>query len=375
MTIEQLIQAIFGLLLIVFSLCVFTFISWLVFCVWLKQTLFSLYKPKKVGFKATRHTKNPILSPDPLSEWEQIGTFNPAAYLGADGTVHLLYRAIGADGVSRVGYANTKDGLTIDEKSTYSVFSMQRPSRPGKFDPVMYPSGGSWGGAEDPRIVEIGDKLYMTFNAFDGWDFIRIGVTWITKKDFLANRWNWSKPILISPAGQINKNWVLFPEKINGKFAILHSITPKIQIDYVDQLESLASGSRVIKSVHKQIDNREDWDTWVRGAGPPPIKTEAGWLVLYHAISKEHPDRYQLGAMLLDKDDLTHIIARSPTSILMPDIWYENDWKPGVVYACGAVVKNDLLYIYYGGGDKHVCVAHTPMDTFLKWLTEHGKVN
>ena len=325
--------------------------------------------------KATKHHQNPILSPDPVSDWEQIGTFNPAAYLDSDLNIHLLYRAIGNDGVSRIGYATTGDGFTIDDRNPYAIFTMQKPMRSkGKYDPVMYPSGGSWGGIEDPRIVEIGDRLYLTFNTFDGWDYIRIGVSSISKADFLAKRWNWSKIMLLSPAGEINKNWVLFPEKINGKFAIIHNLNPKLEISYVDRLESLASGSVQIRGAAGKRVAQESWDTWVRGAGPPPIKTKAGWLVFYHAISKDLPDHYQLGALLLDLNNPEKIIARSPSAVLTPERWYEHDWKPGVVYACGAVIKDNVLLIYYGGGDKHVCVAHTNVDQFISWMLQYGKV-
>jgi hypothetical protein len=153
------------------------------------------------------------------------GTFNPAVYQHKDGTVHLLYRAIGADGVSRVGYASSKDTIHFDEKLSYPVFAMQNPRPIGRsgemYDQKLYPSGGSWYGVEDPRMVEIEGHLYLTFSVFGGWDFVRMGVASISIEDLLAQHWNWSKPKLISPEGQINKNWVLFPEKINGKFVII----------------------------------------------------------------------------------------------------------------------------------------------------------
>lgn len=327
-----------------------------------------------------KHSTNPMISPTPGSGWDEIGTFNPAAYVDDRGDVHLIYRAIGGDGVSRFGYATSADGITVGDKSPYPVFAMENPRKLSiapirKFDPVMYPSGGSWGGAEDPRMVKMGDKIYVTFSAFDGWDFIRIAVISIKEKDFLERKWKWSRPILISPEGEINKNWVLFPEKINGKFAILHNINPEIQIDYVDKLEELSTGSKKIKSrfgFGKYP--RVSWDTWVRGVGPSPIKTDKGWLVLYHATSGGE-GRYKIGAMLLDINNPEKVIARSAEPIMSPDEWYENDWKPGVVYACGAVIKDGKLLVYYGGGDKHVCVAEKNLDELLHWLLETGRVN
>ncbi len=319
-----------------------------------------------------RHHKNPVLVPHPDHPWESYSTFNPGAVLDDDEQVHLLYRAMGDDGVSRMGYSKSEDGFHFGEKIGYPVFSMQSPrkmhpttiQRP---DPVMYPSGGSWGGCEDPRIVRIGDRIYVTFNAFDGWDFIRMGCVSINAQDFFEKKWNWSQPMLISPPGELHKNWILFPEKINGKFAILHSIYPEISIDYVNRLEDLASGVQVIKSPWKDRIPRDSWDTWLRGAGPPPLRTERGWLVLYHAMDASDPDRYKLGAFLLDLNDPTKILARAPEPLLVPDMWYENT-EPGIVYVCGALIKQGTLFLYYGGGNKYVCVATAPLDHILNKL-------
>lgn len=333
-------------------------------------------------FRLKRHDQNPIKSPARIRDWEIVGTFNSAALKDKSGRVHLIYRAIGADGISRLGYAESNDGATIDYQSQYPVFSMMRPRidkgevAQKHFNPVMYPSGGSWGGAEDPRMVEIGGRIYVTFNAFDGWDYVRIGVISIDEKKFLKHEWAWSEPFLISPPGQINKNWVMFPEKIDGKFAILHSISPEVQIDYVDFLEELGSGRKTIQSKFGQNKPREGWDSWVRGAGPPPLRTDKGWLVLYHAMDKRHPQiGYKLGALLLDLHNPKKVIARSPSAILSPDKWYENDWKAGVVYSCGSIIKDGDLVVYYGGGDKHLCVAKTPLAPLLDWLVRYGKVS
>ena len=78
--------------------------------------------------------------------------------------------------------------------------------------------------------------------------------------------------------------------------------------------------------------------------------------------------------MLLDLKDPERVIARSPAPLLSPDEWYENDWKPGIVYASGAIVKGDDLLVYYGGGDKHVCIAHISFKQLMDSLLKHGKV-
>ncbi len=327
-----------------------------------------------------RYHQNPTLSPIMHLDWQAEGTCNPAAYMDDTGKVHIIYRAVGNDGISRLGYAASPDGFVFEDRTPYPVFSMQNPARYGEprektFNPLLYPSGGSWGGCEDPRMVAIDDRIYVSFSVFGGWNFVRLAVTSIKKEDFLAKKWDWTPPMFLSPAGEINKNWVLFPEKINGKFAILHSISPKPQIDYVERLESLDNGAQKIKSQFGQKVPRDTWDTWVRGVGPAPVKTEKGWLVLYHATSKEEPHKYKVGAMLLDLNDPTQIIARSPSALLLPDKWYENDWKPGIVYVCGAVIKDEQLLVYYGGGDKHICVAETNLENLLSWLQNHGVEN
>ncbi|MES2088064.1 MAG: hypothetical protein V4467_03680 [Patescibacteria group bacterium] len=320
-----------------------------------------------------RHTKNPLLSPKEEHWWQATGTFNPAAIADEHGKIHLLYRATGSDGISRFGYSASKDGIEFNDFVPYPVFALDTPRsnvprKLQRYDFGLYPSGGSWGGAEDPRIVKIDDRLYVTFNAFDGWDFIRIAAVSIKEKDFFEKKWNWSKPLFISPKGEIHKNWVLFPKKINGKFAILHSVSPNVQIDYVDRLEDLTTGRNVIKSRFAQEPRAKGWDTMRRGVGPPPLLTEKGWLVLYHAIDKKDPDRYKLGALLLDLNNPQNVLAKAKNPLLVPDEWYENDWKPGVIYACGAVIKNDTLFVYYGGGDKHVCMASAPLSKIFSQL-------
>ncbi len=343
--------------------------------VWLLGAFYSKKVKNKKGklkvLNLKRFKKNPILSPRATQDWEVQGVFNPAS-VKIDGLTYLLYRATGIDGVSKIGYAISNDGQNIIERGTYPIFAITSPRIDAgvskyHFDPVLYPSGGSWGGCEDPRVVEINDRVYMTFNAFDGWDFLRIGLTSITKKDLLNKKWNWAKPIFISPPGEIHKNWVMFPEKINGKYALLHSINPEIQIEFVDNLNNLGKEIK-IKSHFGQKTQRQEWDTWVRGAGAPPLKTKDGWLIFYHATNKKEPSRYKLGAMLLDLKNPKKVLWRAPGPVLEPDEWYENDWKPGVVYVCGAVINNDQVFVYYGGGDKHTCLATVDLNELIRFI-------
>lgn len=319
--------------------------------------------------------QNPILRPG-NSPWTAEAVLNPAATV-LDGRTHLLYRAIGMDGISRLGYASSQDGIVFDKRSHTPAYVARNPRNLAmhlrRYSPVMYPSGGSWGGCEDPRMVVIDGRVYVTFNMFDGWDFIRVAAISIAKNDFIAERFEkWEGPHILSRPNEIQKNWVLFPEKIGGKFAILHSIAPKIEIAYRDSIETIGTEEPFIQSwvgARNNLPARKDaWDSFIRSAGPPPIKTSRGWLLFYHAIDKREPGRYQIGAILLDLVDPTRELHRSAAPVLSPNEHYENDGKPGIVYACGAVVRNEILYIYYGGADKIIAVATTPLESFIDAL-------
>jgi predicted GH43/DUF377 family glycosyl hydrolase len=144
-------------------------------------------------------------------------------------------------------------------------------------------------------------------------------------------------------------------------------------IDYFDSLDEL-DGKSFIQSVHQGHRLWEYRDKLIRGVGPSPLKTKYGWLILYHKMEKHDSHRYKLWAMILDSKDPTKILYNSNQPILEPDEWYENDgYKSGVVYSCGAVIKDDKLLVYYGGADKVSCVAEANLDAFLKELVRVGK--
>lgn len=338
--------------------------------------------------KLRRSERNPILSPTGF-EWESEAVFNPGAFTDR-GRVHLLYRALGPDGVSRIGYASSSDGVNFDERLDYPVYEPSsgfgKPApgwTPGapSYDVALNPSGGGWAGCEDPRVVKIDGRAYMSFVAFDGWSFIRQALTSIPLGHLHDKNWQWHPPKLISRPGETHKNWVIFPEKIGGKYAVLHGLSPEICIDYIDSLEDLGKRS-FINSLASHggagwhDDKRQNhWDNRVRGAGAPPIRTAMGWLLLYHATDKRDPGKYKLGAMLLDLEDPTKVLYRSATPVLEPDEWYENQGKPGVVYTCGAVILGDNLVVYYGGGDKHIGVARANVGEFIAGLTHSEPIS
>jgi len=322
-----------------------------------------------------RHESNPILKPTEHNTWESRATFNPAAMHTPDGKVHFIYRAIGDDDISMLGYASSHDGIHIHERLADPAFFAQRNDPTNRTrSPVAYASGGGGnGGCEDPRLTRVDDIVYLLYTAFDGWGSIRIALTSISLDDFLNKRWNWEQPVLISRPREIHKNWVIFPEKINGKYAILHSISPSIKVDYFDSLKDFDGESKFVESKYVKASRKKTWDSWVRGAGPPPIKTKHGWLLLYHAMDDRDPNRYKLGAMLLDLKDPTKVLYRSSAPVLEPDECYENEgFKAGVVYSCGAVAIDGKLYVYYGGADTVTCVAVADLNMFLKDLMTTG---
>ncbi len=327
----------------------------------------TLTKSLNKEVKLERSIKNPIITPRAYG-WESRATFNPTAFVDGD-NVHLIYRAVGEDDVSVLGYAKSFDGYNIHERPTYHIYKRSNLNfKEG--DPLEYSSGGGWcGGCEDPRITKVGNRIYMLYTAFDGWSSVRIALTSISLDDFRSKQWNWTKPVLISPPGEMHKNWVIFPEKINGKFAIMHSFYPKILVDYFDSLDEFDEKKFIKSNNTRPVDVNRDWDSWFRGVGPSPIKTKEGWLILYHAMDHKNPDRYRLGALILDYKNPTKVLYRSSKPILEPEEHYENNGhKWGVVYSCGAVVKDGRLFVYYGGADMVVCVASVELTELLEDL-------
>ncbi|MDQ5955630.1 MAG: hypothetical protein QG621_633, partial [Patescibacteria group bacterium] len=327
-----------------------------------------------------RSSENPVLGPDPSAWWESEAVFNPAAFVH-EGKIHLLYRAIGSDGVSRIGYAMSDDGVhfTRHREPAYdpsgemlrrAAESRKRLSyTPLSYSPVNYGSGGGWGGSEDPRAVIIDGELHMTFTSFEGWSNVRIMMTTMSLENLSCGLFNWSNGVYLSPPGEVQKNWVLFPEKIKGRFALMHNIYPTVEIAYFTQ-KQIEDGEYICSRFAREA-RKGAWDTYMRGAGAPPLKTPEGWLLLYHAVDEKEPHKYKVGALLLDLADPTKVLYRSDTPILEPDHWYENDWKPGVVYASGAVIFNGELIVYYGGGDKYIAAAKANLNDFLYKLTHH----
>ncbi len=311
--------------------------------------------------------KNPIIAPRPQNPWESRATFNSAAVY-EDGKVHFVYRALGDTDLSVLGYATSTDGINIDERFDEPIYIPREPfETPGqkafKSFADHFASGGGYGGVEDPRITKVGDKFFMTYVAFDGATPPRVALTSIDVDDFLDKKWDkWEKPKLISAPGMVNKNAVIFPEKINGKYVVFHRVYPNVLIDYVEDLEF----DNYLQGHHFIPPRKKYWDSKKVGAGAPPIKTDDGWLFVYQAVGHQAPHQYKIGAMLLDLNNPSKVLARTSSPIVEPIENYENEgFKSGVVYPCGAVAFNNKLHVYYGGADTVVCAASADLDRFL----------
>lgn len=315
--------------------------------------------------------QNPLIAPLISNFWESKATFNPAA-VHEKSRVHIIYRAIGEEDVSVLGYASSPDGIHFDDRHPEPVYvpkesfelSGDSKQKNGHFSPFAS-GGGAYGGVEDPRITKIDDKFYMTYVAYNGWSHPRVALTSIDEVSFNSKNWQWEKPVLISKPNEVNKNACILPEKISGKYVIFHRVYPDILVDFVDSLDF--DGETFLKGEYKIEPVRERWDSRKVGVGPPPIKTGDGWLMIYQGVGNQDPGKYKMGAMLLSLTDPTRVLYRTHEPILEPDQWYENDgFKAGVAYPCGAAVLGKKLMVYYGGSDSYVCGATCDIEKFIR---------
>ncbi|MBW5447233.1 glycosidase [Cohnella sp. CFH 77786] len=230
-------------------------------------------------------------------------------------------------------------------------------------EPFVYPSGPlETFGIEDPRVTRIGDTHYLYFSAVSP---VGIGVSLASTEDFRTVK---RHGMIFGPD---NKDVLIFPEKVNGKYYALHRPTvrsvgrPEIWIAESDNL--LYWGN------HKHLAGLREgmWDSGRIGGGAVPFRTEKGWLELYHGATKEH--RYSMGALLLDPDDPSRVIARSDRPLLEPEAEYErNGFFGEVVFSCGALVEGDTVRMYYGVADTSMACAELRVSEILDSLTYFG---
>ncbi|MFH1305399.1 MAG: hypothetical protein ABIH74_03245 [Candidatus Omnitrophota bacterium] len=305
-----------------------------------------------------RYKKNPIIAPIAKHPWERKATFNPTA-IELDGKIHIIYRAMSDDNNSTLGYASSKDGFTIDKRLSKPIYVPRE-----EFELKKVPDGNS--GCEDPRIVQLGDMLYMCYTAYNGVESPRVALSTISVDDFLKKHWKWSKPILITPPGIDDKDACIFPEKINDQYLIIHRIDCQICVDYATFIKT--APEEVTKGIRLMGPRYGMWDSAKIGLAGQPIKTKAGWILFYHGVGEDR--YYRLGAALLDLKNPVMIHARTNEAILEPEETYEKEGQvPNVVFPCGHVLRGDTIYHYYGGADSVVAVATTKLSDLLAMFT------
>ncbi len=310
-----------------------------------------------------RFRGNPILEPVAGHPWESKAVFNPSA-VHAQGKVRLFYRAMGDDDTSVLGYAESRDGYRISKRFPEPAYVPRAP-----FEHKMNPGNS---GVEDPRVTKIGDTYHMLYTAVDAAGPPRVALTSIGVEDFLSCRFErFSSPVLISPPGIDDKDACLFPEKIRGKYVMLHRIQPAIDINFLDDLE-FDGESRFLTHRPFIFPRRGMWDSKKIGISSTPVKTTKGWLILYHGVS-EYDHHYRVGALLLDLEHPERVIGRSRYPIFEPEKPYEREGiVPNVVFPCGSIVRGGKLFVYYGGADKVVGSAVMPLPKLLKQLIVDG---
>jgi predicted GH43/DUF377 family glycosyl hydrolase len=288
-----------------------------------------------------RYKDNPIIRPRLENQWESKYVFN-CAMLDLGSKIHYVYRAMGEDMVSRLGYAVSTDGYVIKERLDH---------------PILSPSNSfEKRGCEDPRLTNIDDTCIMTYTAYS--DIPQIAITTIKVDDFLERRWNWSERIYPFQT-TTNKNAVIFPQKMGGKYVMFHRIDPNIYIAYSRDLR-LWGNSKIILTPRKDM-----WDSLKIGAAGPPMKIDEGWLQIYHGV--DHKKTYRLGAVILDRQNPEKVLYRSEDPFLEPQEEYEClGLVPNVVFSCGSVIKNDKILVSYGCADTVIGVSTFSMEEIIK---------
>jgi predicted GH43/DUF377 family glycosyl hydrolase len=294
----------------------------------------------------TRYQGNPILTKDDIPY--PVQTVHNAGVTKFDGKYMMLFRSHLDTGRSIIGLAQSEDGFNF---------------KPGP-EPFMTPSTEpvfceyEAFGVEDPRITHLEDAYYITYSAYSPHG-VRIGLA--RTYDFVSVE----RVALITQADY--RNTVLFPEKINGRYVKLdrpHSdISPwSMWISYSPDLRHWGDSKVVMKPVPYH------WDESKIGAGAPPIRTEKGWLSIYHGVFPTMDGHvYRLGVALHKLDDPAQILGVGDRWILQPeDPWEVTGYVHNVVFTCGAVAEDDgTLKLYWGGADKVMCAGTAVIDELV----------
>ncbi|HHY46115.1 MAG TPA: glycosidase, partial [Firmicutes bacterium] len=231
---------------------------------------------------------------------------------------------------SSIGYAVSTDGIHFKR---YSV-----PILVGETSQEMW-------GVEDPRITLLDGRYYMIYTAFGGRDWFDVRPTIIGSPDLV--RWEGRRILLDEP----NKDVALFPEKVGGRYVILHRRLPDIWIAFSNDLINWTDHQIIMRPIPGT------WQSQRIGIAGPPVRTRHGWLLFYHGVDESRT--YRLGAALLDPANPTVVLARQDEPILEPELeWERNGLVPNVVFSCGQAETEDGYLVYYGAADTCIGVAY-----------------
>ncbi|MEO8335413.1 MAG: hypothetical protein ABI664_10590 [bacterium] len=311
-----------------------------------------------------RIASNPIVRPSQIAFAKASGAFNPGACVDhRSGRVVLLVRVFEEDTRrSCLALALSKDGITIDE-----VLSAPAVAREASYE--------AWG-VEDARITYLADERRYAIT-YTGYSPIGPRVCLITTDDLLdPARYVRHGPRIASE----NKNCVVFPRKVAGRYVVLHRPMPTIVCVHVDALED----EWPVDGVELLGPKAGTWRSSRVGAGAPPLETELGWLLPFHgATSIDEGNVYSMGWMLLDRDNPEKVLYVSDAPALTPEAPYEIDagpipqvdmanFKTGVrvVFPEGMVERGDDLIVYYGAADVSVGAARVNKAALLRTIAE-----
>src|SRR5438270_3072181 len=282
----------------------------------------------------------PIISPRGHS-WEEAGTFNPTV-VNRKGKIIMLYRAQDKQGTSRLGYAESLDGIHFVRRN----------------QPVLSPAAEyeKDGGVEDPRLIQFGDTYYLTYTGYNKKD---AQLCLATSSDLI----HWTRKGVIIPAnrGNWNVKWTksgaIVPEKIDGKYWMYFLVTSSDNKDQAGLAYSNdllywteATQSPVLPVRPGRFDSR------VAEPGPAPIVTPAGVVVVYNGADEKLV--YRTGIAIFDRHDPRKLLWRSNEPIFSPDeSWEKSGQVPNVVFVEGMVRQRNRFLFYYGGADSYIGVA------------------
>ena len=240
-------------------------------------------------------------------------------------------------GISHLRLASSRDGVH---------FSIE--PAPALFPADEYETFG----IEDPRITQIGEDYYVSYVAVS-----RMGI--VTRLACTRDFHHFERMGVIFPPD--NKDVVVFPAQINGKYYVLHRPSasgfgrPEIWLAESPNLLDWGHHCRLIGL------RENGWEDSRIGAGAPPILTPQGWLEIYHGASRGN--RYALAALLLDRDQPWKVLARSSKPILEPEAEYERvGFYGNVVFSCGALYEDGKVKIYYGAADTCMGLVEMGLD-------------